>query len=359
MHKIIRLLFVFLFVMISMQTVVLYAMTTEKFSFQANGKNVVGMISLPDSGEVNSIVIYVHGYGSTNVVEGNWYYDMRERFARWGIALVIWDKPGCGESEGEFDVNQPVASSAEEVIAAAQALKTRKIPGANKIGLWSLSRGGWIAPIAITREPLFDYWISVSGPTAEENFKYLLEENFRVNGKSKPEVALLVGEWQAAFDAIRLGKSYEAYLNSDKNLRQNKFYKELTGGAQPYDERAFLNEQKRYLSGEYKVNSESGLFVYVEQFPEMLSALNIPVLAIYGELDTNIDWRKSKVLYERTIGKSASLTVRSFPKADHMIKKSETGGIREAQSINYSAPYVEGYYDTMLDWLQNKGFTAL
>lgn len=64
---------------------------------------------------------------------------------------------------GEFDINQPVDSSAEEVVSAIHALRKKKEGGSERIGLWGVSRAGWIAPLVIKQEPSVKFLISVSG----------------------------------------------------------------------------------------------------------------------------------------------------------------------------------------------------
>jgi alpha-beta hydrolase superfamily lysophospholipase len=329
------------------------AMQTERFEFEVDGKTLSGLISKPDNQvALRSLVIYVHGYGRTDVVAGNWYHDFREKFTSWGVAVVIWDKPGCGDSEGEFDLNQPIESSSAEVTAAANLLRQQYFEPDLPFGLWSLSRGGWIAPLAIQNSSNLEFWISVSGPDAEENFKYLLEKNLKFEGHSKATTELLVSEWQSAFNIMSGDGNFEDYLESHKNLRKDEFYIELTGGGS-YSHEAFLREQKKYSGGEYRVNPTTGLQIYVNNFSETLESLNIPVLGIFGELDTNIDWRKTRALYERTLGQNpnASLELKIFPNADHTIRASKTGGIREAQRNNYSAPHPDEYYSSMHNWL--------
>lgn len=166
------------------------------------------------------------------------------------------------------------------------------------------------------------------------------------------EATALVKEWQDAFDIMRKGGSYADYVKANENLHKNDFYQYMGGSSSPMSRWVFLAEQKKYLSDEYQVNEESGLFIYVPDFSVLLSQIDIPVLALFGELDTNIDWRKTKMLYENTIGKSpqAELTVKVFPYGNHNLKKSLTGGVRELIN-NGNAPYVDNYYESVEKWL--------
>ncbi len=329
---------------------------TDTIEFRSSGKRLSGLLDVPNNVEAVGFIIYVHGYGKTNVVEGNWYYSFRSRFAKLGFSVLIWDKPGCGASEGEFDIDQPVSSSATEVVDAIETLRLREIPGSEKVGLWGISRAGWIAPLAINKDPTIAFWISVSGTDEKENFKYLLQQNFHIEGRSAEESELLVSEWQNSFDALRSGATYETYLDADQNLRADPFYQYITNNSQPYDKPTFMQEQERYLSGEIQVDEETGLMIYVPEFEKVLNAVNCPVLAIFGEKDTSVDWRKTLKLYQQTIGRNpgAKLTIKTFANCNHSMRKCETGGFREMiESINYS-PYCDGYYDTMISWLKTE-----
>ena len=333
------------------------SMETAPFSFKVDGHTLSGLLDQPAGVEPTSTIIIVHGYGKTDVVAQNWYYDLRSRFASIGINTLMWDKPGCGESEGEFDINQPVQHSAEEVVAAVKALQNRQIKGSERIGLWGISRAGWIAPLAIQEAPAIDFWISISGTDDKENGRYLIESNLRIEGRTEPEVRQLISEWQASFDAVWQGGSYEQYREAAPNLHQDPFM-ELMGWAGTQSEQDFLAYQQKFLTGELTVDTQEGLMIYVPDFEEVLSSINIPVLALFGEKDTNVDWRKTAALYQKTIGANpaASLTLKTFPEGNHILKQSETGGVREMREQAGDTPYVDGYYEAMLDWLVAKGF---
>jgi len=136
----------------------------------------------------------------------------------------MWDKAGCGKSEGAFDINQPVQSSAKEVLAAIEELKNHNISGSNKIELWGISRAGWICPLVIQECPSIAFWISVSGTDDKENFGYLLESNFRIEGRSEAQTRLLLmSEWRNGNDLFRKGGSFEEYQKIDTNTQAGFF----------------------------------------------------------------------------------------------------------------------------------------
>jgi pimeloyl-ACP methyl ester carboxylesterase len=329
-------------------------MTTQRFEFVSNGNRLSGFVDTPVGGAARAMIVIVHGYGKTDVAGRTSYYDLRSRFTQLGVSTLIWDKPGCGKSAGTFDADQPVESSAREVLDAIRHASESKLPGSQKVGLWGISRAGWIAPLAITQDPKIAFWISVSGTDDKENFPYLLESNLRIEGRTEAEIKVLVGEWRRGFEITSRGGTFEDYLAATQTLRRDPFMVFLSGGKSE-DKAAFLAEQKQFLNGTFEVDEGTSLMIYVPNFEHMLAQLNIPVLAIFGEKDCNVNWRSTMALYSETIGKNpkASLTIRRFPDGNHNLQQAQTGGLREMlqMSEHRASP---GYYEAMADWLRVK-----
>jgi len=298
-------------------------------------------------------VIIVHGYGKTNVVEQNWYFDLRAHLAAQGIATFVWDKPGCGTSEGEFDPNQPVKSSADEVLAAARFLRDEDIPGSQKIGLWGISRAGWIAPIAMSQDNEIKFWISVSGVDAKESFGYLLQSNWRFEGYSNAQVEHLYGQWLNGNRIVANAGDYDDYLAATADLRSDPFFIYMSGGNTSIDRVSFDALVENWKKLRQPIDPESGLTLYVEDFPDLLSKLDVETLALFGERDSIVDWRSARQLYQETIGQNsnASLKVVTFPDGNHNLHQSENGSFKEMLEILNSPKIVTGYYDAISAWI--------
>ena len=126
----------------------------------------------------------------------------------------------------------------------------------------------------------------------------------------------------------------------------------LSNGAGP-DEASFRTEQRQFQSGAFTVDEASGLMIYVPGFRPMLSGLNVPALAIFGEKDSSVDWRATMALYSETIGRNprAALTLRTFPDGNHNLQQARTGGLREMIEMRDRRPSA-GYFEAMEDWLR-------
>jgi uncharacterized protein len=329
---------------------------TADFEFVSGGRILSGRIDQPGEGKARDLIIFVHGSGATDIRRGNTYFDLRSRFAELGIASMTWDKPGCGRSEGEFDSNQSIEASAQEVVDAIAYARRVKVPGANQAGIWATSRGCWVAPLALARDPTLRFWISVSGTPAEDNKYYLMSANLPLEGRAPAETKRLMAEWRRGREIFIQGGSYDSYLRATETLRKDPavFYLagDLTGTKADYEA-----EQAAYLKAPERLplDPETLSLVRVPNLDRTLRGLSIDVLALFGERDTNSDWRKARALYEATIGRNpnASLTVRTFPDCNHSINISSTGSVREVEGTPLDAGMkCPGYYEVQIEWLR-------
>ncbi|WP_299531670.1 S9 family peptidase [Ulvibacterium sp.] len=320
----------------------------EILDFKFEGVPLNGVLTIPQDANSKGIVLIVHGSGRTNAVAQEWYSDVRETLVKAGYSTYMWDKMGCGKSGGTFNNNQSIQHSALEVIAAIHTLKKKQIPGSDKIGLWGISRAGWINPIVINQYRDIAFWITVSGVDAKENFKYLLQQNLQINGHLKDSVDIIVDEWLEGVRISHSGGSFKTYQDATPNLRKNQFWLRFTNGG--ITEEAYYAYQPTFMKE--KLDKKTGLQVYVTDFEAVLSNINCPVLALFGENDMNVDWQKTKALYESTLASHTDLTITSFPNCNHNLFQCETGGFYEMQDHDLPYKRCDGFLDTMAYWLK-------
>ena len=328
---------------------------TNSFEFEFNGNALRGIIDTPKQQQAKSLIVIIPGHGKTNIVNGQWA-DLRSLFMELGITTVAWDKAGCGKSEGEYDHQQSVQSSAHEVYKAIKAIESRSLPGSERIGLWGISRAGWIAPLVMSNYPRVSFWISVSGTDEKESFGYMLRSNLEVEGHSNGQIESLYQEWLAGNKVFQSGGSWEEYKKATRHLRENQFVREYIGIGTG-SESDYLENQKQWLKEQHIFDKETGLRIYVKGLRAILSNIQIPVLALFGEKDMQVDWRSAMSLYSETID-SDLLTIKRFPDGNHNIQKSVTGGLRESMSNAQKWNPSDGYYGVMRDWLKSIGVTS-
>ncbi|MEM6769059.1 MAG: alpha/beta hydrolase [Bacteroidota bacterium] len=334
--------------------------TASPFSFSYDGKTLHGLIESPGQTTPKAMVLIIPGYGRTNFVEGGMGGTLRDSLVAAGLAVCFWDKQGCGKSEGKFDAQQPVEDSAKEALAAIKALEQMEAPGVKTLGLWGLSRAGWICPLLNELYPV-DFWISVSGTNDKENYGYLLRSNLLIAGMPEEKAEKLYQAWLLGHKIYSTGGTYEDYVAATAPIGADSLCQELFGNKPVVeitedDLRSYAKNQQNYTS-KGRFDEASGLWSYIENFDELLKAFNCPVLAIFGANDSQVDWRLTKSLYEETIGTNpkAKLTSQVFDQCNHIIRKCETCAYREDLSHLDWAP-CPGYYALMKSWLKTNSF---
>ena len=168
----------------------------------------------------------------------------------------------------------------------------------------------------------------------------------------KDSIDLIVSEWKAAVKIHHSGGSFESAQNATPNLRKNAFILRFNNGS-TITEEEYYSYQKTLMKEE--LDEETGLPVIIRDFETMLSNINCPVLALFGETDMNVDWKKTKSLYERTLAKNTDLEISSFPNCNHNIFECKTGGFYEFQDHKLPYKRCDGFLETLEDWLKNRG----
>lgn len=80
-----------------------------------------------------------------------------EMFTRLGVTTLVYDRRTSGYSKTQRDYGV----LADDLISAVHALRAQS--GAKDIGVWGVSEGAWVAPLAATRTADISYVITVGG----------------------------------------------------------------------------------------------------------------------------------------------------------------------------------------------------
>ncbi|MFZ4877567.1 alpha/beta hydrolase family protein [Janthinobacterium sp. Mn2066] len=112
--------------------------------FASHGILLAGrLMEAPGAGKQTPLVIYAHGSE-----ESGWIDRARDPYQMVGrgVSVFVYDKRGTGLSEGEYTQNLP--RLADDLVAASLTAKKLAEGRYGRFGLFGLSQGGWIAPLA-------------------------------------------------------------------------------------------------------------------------------------------------------------------------------------------------------------------
>src|SRR5438067_12649129 len=87
------------------------------------GEHLAATLWLPTESSPRGAVALLHGAGPG--VRTDYIVPVRKAFARAGLATLAWDRPGCGDSPGDWR-RQSLEDRADEALAAIALLKSRR-----------------------------------------------------------------------------------------------------------------------------------------------------------------------------------------------------------------------------------------
>ena len=116
--------------------------------FHNQAVKLAGSLLLPRRESPLAAVVFVHGAGHHTREQ---HREVGEYFASHGIAALIYDKRGTGESGGAYESHRPYENLVNDSLSAVAFLKQRLEIAQSQIGIWGLSQGAYISAAAAIR----------------------------------------------------------------------------------------------------------------------------------------------------------------------------------------------------------------
>jgi uncharacterized protein (TIGR02246 family) len=298
--------------------------TTEEVSFQSGDFELVGDLVLPAGEGPHPAVIVVNGGGCAKRNSAPGYRTLSRSFAEAGFALFSWDKPGCGESAGELG-NHPMLRRAAVLADALDFVAGHPEVDRHRIGLWGYSQAGWVIPMALQLTDGIDFLIMVSSPgeTNAEQMAHQVAQRLACQGGSAEMAASL----EEQLSLVMHASTYEDYVAA--MLAMN----EIEGAGAVYP--SAITPERDWMP--LRQTTE----IFFDPM-EVIEDLTVPVLAVFGWLDKNIDPFRASVAYESAMRETGNphYQVRWIPGVGHTMQEQETGCIGEP-GLALSERYIE------------------
>lgn len=305
----------------------------EEVRFESGHFKIVGDLHIPNPGIRQPAIIIVHGDGPAGRSPSRVPNRIIQSFLDIGFACLIYDKPGYGESTGEFTPGKLFEERTSILLAAVESLKNHPSVNPKQIGLWGISQAGYVMPKAVSRTNDIAFMIAVSCPGMDsiDQSAYLVEKQVVCRDYSEAE-AKKAGRY---YRQRARAKTYREYREAAEYLDQNPVMSSLKWGG--------ILSEDRFSP---RSPSDQGFF----DPTTLIEKITIPVLAIFGENDTQIDPYRSADAYRKALEKArnSSYQIKLFPEANHGIFFSKTGCMNEGGP---SRGYASGYIELMQKWL--------
>jgi uncharacterized protein len=281
---------------------------SEDLIIPAGDLQLAGTLYVPLSGQPAPAVVFVHGAGPA--VRDDGYQELARHFAGKGVAALIYDKRGCGASTGDW-TRAGMYDLADDALACVRLLRSRPDINPNQVGLWGLSQGASIIPIAAGGSPEVAFVIAVGGCLDfEEQMRY-----FRAN------VFRRLAHPRAALDIAN--KTFLVQVDLSNRIRSGRLPAPRT-----------LRDTCRF---EFDLD-QAAVWRQVRQ----------PILAIYGQRDQQVPPAENSARLAAAVEQSGNrdFTLIVYPDASHAVGKTLTGELGEEWT-----GYVPEYLEDMTDWV--------
>jgi uncharacterized protein len=240
-------------------------------------------------------IVALHGAGD-GTREGLLYEHLHRVLPPAGIGVVTFDRRGEGESTGD-------SSRGRFQVQSADALAVLDAIDVGRVGLWGLSQGAWIGPIAAAASDrvAFLVLIASTGVTPSEQMMYATAQQLRLAGYGEEVVSR----------ALDLRRRFEDWVHGIGREHGDELRADLL---------AALDED---WSGQLFLPpvlfDEEGCALWIEEMDfdpkPVFAQVRVPTLAFYGEADSWTPVPPSVEAWREARGGDVELVV--IPQAEH------------------------------------------
>lgn len=259
---------------------------SETFGVTTTGERISGTIWLPED-TPTAVVAVVHGDGAQDRTSSGGYAPLINAFLDRGIAVASWDKPGVCLSEGNWLLQTMPDRTAET--RAVLALLKERFDG-NVVGALGFSQAGWVVS-SLTRADA-DFLITVGAAVSwQDQSDYYTRVRLRREGFGEEAITAALAEQQSEDERI------------------------FGATATPQDRPTGMSRDRwQFIRQNRGADSR-----------EALATLDIPLLAIWGADDLNVNpTRNAEIFREELAGRAELTRILVLPNATHALLKAPT-----------------------------------
>lgn len=300
-----------------------------QLTFDWRGLILAGSLHVPPGAGPHPAVLMAQGSGPADRDSGGYFESIRRTFIDRGVATFAFDKPGCGDSTGDWR-HDALEDRAAQLSAALDLVRTHPAVSGDRVGIWGHSQGGWLVQKLAGRSGAFAFAIASSAPSisVQEQILYECEQTIRNDGFGQQEMRDAMNLTRALQRAAAEGAAFESI--SARLLEP--------ASTQPwYDSFPTIED-----AGDW----EHVTLLLGEPHEPLsdLAHIACPFLGVYGGLDTLLPPWQGAEQSGRALeaAPSTDVTVVVFPRGDHRLQDPGTG------------EFVDGYLDLLGAWTADR-----
>jgi uncharacterized protein len=256
---------------------------------------------------------------------------LADHLTRRGIAVLRSDDRGVGGSEGDFAAATSL-DFAGDAAAAVAWLRSRPEIDPDRVGLVGHSEGGMIAPIVALEYGNVAFLVLLAGPglPGDEILELQGAAIARTMGSDEETIRESQRLQRLLFQAILEEKDQEA-----RTSRMEGMLREWIE-ATPMEERGAQGVpqggEEAWIRSRVALAASDWFRTFLMHDPrDHLRRVQVPVLALFGELDLQVPPNENVAAIEAVVRESGhpDFTIRVLPRLNHLFQTAETGAPAE------------------------------
>jgi hypothetical protein len=314
---------------------------SEEIQFTNGAAHLKGTVYLPKTGNNLPAVVVLHHAGLPNH-DANLYRHLCEGLPAIGIAVLVYDRRGSGQSSGDLN-KADYETLADDAVAGQHALAKFSRIDPNKIGFWGLSQGGWLAVLAAGRSKDAAFAIAVSAPlvTADEQMQFATRNLLTVRGYSQSDVQ----------DMLAARKAWIGYLHR-KGSRDEVVDVLRKAEAKPWFDIAYLPKASQLTNDpEHDPNRKR-----LDDDPiAAVRQARVPLLLLYADSDPWVPVGESVKRLQSLAMEFPNIQYEVVGNANHemMFPTNETMQV-DQETTRKEAPQAPSYFMLVASWITRR-----
>ncbi|HKC13619.1 MAG TPA: alpha/beta hydrolase [Vicinamibacteria bacterium] len=303
----------------------------EPVSFRNGNITLSGTLYRPDGpGRHPGVVAFHSANGGTRDFHA--YRHLATALPAVGFAVLLFDRRGSGKSTGDFGT-ATFQDLAADGMAGITLLKSRPDIDPTRLGVWGISQGGWLGPLAATMSTDVAFVVSVSGPgvSPAAQMDYAAAHALRAADQGPAVVDR----------ALRVRAVVNDYFRGRVTNRDAE-QAIATIRSEPWFGQVFLPN-----SGSLPPNPKrTTWYVDMDYDPlQVLSRVRVPIAFFFAEADAWVPVEESITNIRRATGPHSALMIAQIPQTDHLMETGtpDAGGPTSAQ-----------YVTRLIEWLRQQ-----
>ena len=242
---------------------------------------------------------------------------------------------------------------AGDALAGLALLAARPEIDRAHVGLLGHSEGADVAAIAAARSSNVAFIVMMAGVSLRGDvvLRHQAEDSARALGGTEAQVAAVVAAHQRVTEATRTGADAGELSQALRGLMHAQIEAQPAARAAIADIDAYIDKA---MPAALAQNQSAWMKFFVGFDPApVLSQVKCPVLALFGERDTQVrpDLNRGPLEAAFAKGGNTRATVKIYPEANHLFIKAVTGQVSEYPALE--KVFVPGFLDDLANWVRS------